>query len=1270
MLQDLRSKSYLLLLFAIFLSQQAFGQLTDFTLTASATNETCTANGSLSYAVSNTSPGAIIIYRIFKLPDTVTPIAVTSATTYGGLTAGTYRIVAIQSLGSLSNTQQQDVQISNLIVPVVFQIAGQPAPYCGTTASLTANVTQGNPVSYEIISGPMTFPTQPSNTFSGLVAGDYVIRVNDACGDGVVQTYHFDPPPPNLIVGYHQSCDLIDCNTKIMYVDVTAIPGTAIGYPLQIELTLAPQGFPILVLNQTITSGATNTISVPFTIPYHNIPVYQGNIRVVDACGNVKVAPGITLDMLASINIDTQGLLECTEELKIGLCNLLPPFTVNFLSAPAGFNPTDFNPTHPGPFTESFFSYTSNGQHELPEGHYDIQVTDACGTIVHATAELVKAFTDHKLVMKYVNCVPQYMVIIPDRGVSPLTVILSSAPAAYTGPVPADMSAAISNGIFSMILPVPGTYVFTGVNICGDPYIRTVTTIPPDPLLVAVGSTVVCGNLLGAVTIQLQGAPPMATVIMTSAPAAYPNPIPDDVSEYILSAETCQIPGLPIGNYTFLVTDDCGTTYPAVTATISPGTLQAIPIVEFLRGCESGEGSMKMRGPTSKLVQVIITAAPAGFSQPLPYDVSFNILPSAGIFYMNSLPQGTYTFHTKDACGVENDLVVEMLGSQVTTSQIDVIANCGSFNLALNYVEAQPFVQEFWMQKYNPVTGQWEHPLTGVDYVTGTVPTAINSYRIFNQTTNYNIASLGHFRILKRVIVFSNGGLPSVYSECYLTVEEFDFTGELSIVSSGAVPCSNNSYNVFIDAAGVAPYIYRITEKNGQPFFVDNGNSNIFTGLSSGIYNFQVEDSCGNIVNSLLDITILELPSVFAANLCEGQNAQLSVQAISFLSYQWWNASAPGTILSTTNVLAFTPFSNATTPGTYYVRIYSTSNLSCIDMTIPYVVSPSQIPKAGTDGTTTLCGNGATIDLFTLLGAPYDTGGTWTETSTSGTLNGSNWASAGLAYGDYSFVYSVNSGACGLTDDANVIVHLNPIPPNPVITAQDNICSNGAIELQVDTIAGATYHWTGPDNFSSNLQNPTIAESAAANSGTYTVTANVNGCESSASVALNIIALPDFKINAGCVAGTFTLSVAANESPAVPYDLYEWSGPNGFNATGNPVTLTAGVPGVYTVTVTNSEGCTIEKPINITSTACSISNVITPNGDSFNQYFDLSGLDVERLEIYSRWGRLVYEANNYIDEWYGQNMHGKELPDSTYYYIIYLRSGGEKQGWVYKMAWQ
>jgi len=57
-------------------------------------------------------------------------------------------------------------------------------------------------------------------------------------------------------------------------------------------------------------------------------------------------------------------------------------------------------------------------------------------------------------------------------------------------------------------------------------------------------------------------------------------------------------------------------------------------------------------------------------------------------------------------------------------------------------------------------------------------------------------------------------------------------------------------------------------------------------------------------------------------------------------------------------------------------------------------------------------------------------------------------------------------------------------------------CEGSTISLWAQTIAGAAYSWTGPNGFTSAVQNPTISGATAANSGTYSVTATVAGCTS------------------------------------------------------------------------------------------------------------------------------------------------------------------------------
>jgi gliding motility-associated-like protein len=91
------------------------------------------------------------------------------------------------------------------------------------------------------------------------------------------------------------------------------------------------------------------------------------------------------------------------------------------------------------------------------------------------------------------------------------------------------------------------------------------------------------------------------------------------------------------------------------------------------------------------------------------------------------------------------------------------------------------------------------------------------------------------------------------------------------------------------------------------------------------------------------------------------------------------------------------------------------------------------------------------------------------------------------------------------------------------------------------------------------------------------------------------------------------------------------------------------------------KGCTTVTDIrNITSKECNISlpNVITPNGDEHNEKFEIEGIENypgSNLKVYNRWGKKVYEVddyNNYDNAWDG----GGEAP-GVYYYVLTINSG-------------
>lgn len=80
----------------------------------------------------------------------------------------------------------------------------------------------------------------------------------------------------------------------------------------------------------------------------------------------------------------------------------------------------------------------------------------------------------------------------------------------------------------------------------------------------------------------------------------------------------------------------------------------------------------------------------------------------------------------------------------------------------------------------------------------------------------------------------------------------------------------------------------------------------------------------------------------------------------------------------------------------------------------------------------------------------------------------------------------------------------------PVSTTATNsapsglVCAGGSVSLMTPSISGATYSWTGPNGFTSNQQNPTLANLTPAASGVYTVTVSVSGCASTVQASTNL----------------------------------------------------------------------------------------------------------------------------------------------------------------------
>jgi hypothetical protein len=173
----------------------------------------------------------------------------------------------------------------------------------------------------------------------------------------------------------------------------------------------------------------------------------------------------------------------------------------------------------------------------------------------------------------------------------------------------------------------------------------------------------------------------------------------------------------------------------------------------------------------------------------------------------------------------------------------------------------------------------------------------------------------------------------------------------------------------------------------------------------------------------------------------------------------------------------------------------------------------------------------------------------------------------------------------------------------PSITAgavSTSVCTGSTISL-TSSGGASTYSWTGPNGFTSTLQNPTIANAVLADAGTYSVTAS-NGCGSSPVSTVTISVSAGTTVTAGvsaspiCAGGTINLTCTSGGGGAT----YSWTGPNGFSsASQNPsiASATTAATGTYTVICTEgtcSESSTISVVVNPIPTAPSAISEIDP----------------------------------------------------------------------------
>ncbi|WP_400080000.1 Ig-like domain-containing protein [Winogradskyella sp. R77965] len=522
-----------ILLFALLCFSNLNAQITPFGMTVTPTDEFCNGNGILTIDIDSTQEGAEFEFVIYQMPDNATPFRVTNGIAPIGpnftefqhietsFPAGNYRVVATQTLGTQTNQKLKNASIEDNREELIF--TATESTICDG-GEITVNVTTGTATTYELRnpSNTVIIPPQTSNILTPVSPGNYLVVVSDACED---------------------------------------------------EFT---QGI-------TITTPVEN-------YSFYNY-VWSENTN------------GFTF------------LQDCTnylhsEELLINGSSTLPDYVF-----PIDILITVENPSNPGSPTIITDTWTSNAQNDseysIPfySGQsyaYSFEITDACGNN-DIRNETINAQSQVQFQSETTpNCGQEYMSISRFEGfLAPLDITFTTYPAGFD---PYDFRPwEFDQGTYSANFtdipwwldfgdssnPVPdGTYTIEISDSCGSTSVQTITTGGSIDLdLVRQRLYSGCSVNEASATFYIRDlnagwtqAANITTMIVTSAPSAYPNPLPDDVSANIASNGRFSMNSLPSGDYTFVATTNCGS---IVTKTFSVPTDQFTSSVTYQENCGS-----------------------------------------------------------------------------------------------------------------------------------------------------------------------------------------------------------------------------------------------------------------------------------------------------------------------------------------------------------------------------------------------------------------------------------------------------------------------------------------------------------------------------------------------------------------------------------------------------------------------------------------------------------------------------------------------------------
>ena len=415
------------------------------------------------------------------------------------------------------------------------------------------------------------------------------------------------------------------------------------------------------------------------------------------------------------------------------------------------------------------------------------------------------------------------------------------------------------------------------------------------------------------------------------------------------------------------------------------------------------------------------------------------------------------------------------------------------------------------------------------------------------------------------------------------------------------------------------------------------------------------------LINNLTAYPIAEIatPEVLTCDILEITLDASASSSAPTIGYQW-NGPVGGI---SSGEQTTTP--NITLPGIYELTVLDSTN-SCETTTTINVLQNIATPNADAGQDIELECN----EFNAMLGSENTSSGTdfvylWTSSNPASTISNPDMLNPMVeGLGVYTLMVENIENGCTATDE--IVVAQNPdVPQNMNVQVLESPCfGDDQGIISVNSIDGGmqpyVYSLNGNTFSAGNIFNNLTP-------GTYDILAqDINGCEISTTVELDEPELLTLDLGDNI---TIELGDSLTLNPVTTglIDTLIWTPDNILNGcpdAGNcwnpsltPVQMTS-----VTATVSNENGCSATDQLTIfveKKRYVYIPNAFSPTGQEENRIFMIyAGKGVERVNtfrVFSRWGELMYEADDFLPNdaamgWDG-NFRGKKMNPGVYIYL-------------------